>query len=186
MNLPTPKRFIPNHGGYRRLLSYQKAEIIYDGTVYFVTKFLKRGDRTVDQMVQAARSGKQNIAEASMASGTSKEMEIKLTNVARASQEELLIDYLDFLRINKCIEWSRDHPYSIRLNELNRTKNSTYETYKKGIESEDPSISANVLIGLIKVTNYLLDQQIRRLEEDFLKEGGLRERMTRARLVSRK
>ncbi len=95
--------FIPAHGGYKKLFSYQKAEIVYDATVYFTTRFFSKKDRTVDQMVQAARSGKQNIAEASLASGTSKEMEIKLTNVARASQEELLIDYRDFLRTHKLI-----------------------------------------------------------------------------------
>ncbi|MGH2565220.1 MAG: four helix bundle protein [Ginsengibacter sp.] len=88
--------FIPVHGGYRKLITYQKAEIIYDGSVYFCHRFFQKYDRTIDQMVQAARSGKQNIAEASMASATSKETEIKLTNVARASLEELLIDYEDF------------------------------------------------------------------------------------------
>src|SRR4051812_16522697 len=91
--------FIPPHGGYRKLLSYQKAEVIYDLTFRFCQRFLTRGDRTIDQMVQAARSGKQNIAEGSQAAGTSKEMEIKLTNVARASLEELLVDYQDFLRV---------------------------------------------------------------------------------------
>src|SRR5271157_6020557 len=91
--------FIPLHGGYQKLLSYQKSEIVYDGTVYFCKRFFKKYDRTIDQMVQAARSGKQNIAEASMASGTSKETEIKLTNIARASLEELLADYRDFLRV---------------------------------------------------------------------------------------
>src|SRR5689334_17658335 len=97
--------FIPQHGGYQKLISYQHAEIIYDATIYFTQRFLSKGDRTVDQMVQAARSGKQNIAEASVASGTSKEIEIKLTNVARASQEELLIDYRDFMRNRDLIEW---------------------------------------------------------------------------------
>jgi four helix bundle protein len=92
--------FIPKYGGYERLITYQKAEIIFDGTKYFTKKYFHPYDRTIDQMVQAARSGKQNIAEASMASGTSKETEIKLTNVARASLEELLIDYKDFLRNN--------------------------------------------------------------------------------------
>jgi four helix bundle suffix protein len=182
----SPKGFIPAHGGYRRLFSYQKAEIIYDGTVYFVARFLQKSDRTIDQMVQAARSGKQNIAEASLASGTSKETEIKLTNVARASQEELLIDYLDFLRKNKWTEWPRDHPYAVRLNELHRIENPTYETYRKGIENQDPSIVCNVLIGLIRVTNFLLDKQIRRLEQDFLQNGGMRERMFQARQVARK
>ncbi len=179
------QQFIPSHGGYQKLLSYRKAEIIYDATVYFTNRFLCKGDRTIDQMVQAARSGKQNIAEASLASGTSKEMEIKLTNVARASQEELLIDYRDFLRTRKQEEWLPDHAFAIRLRHLNRQADATYETFQKGIENEDPAISANVIIGLIKVTNYLLDQQIRRLEQDFLKEGGLRERMTRARLAAR-
>lgn len=178
--------FIPQHGGYKRLLTYQKAEIIYDGTVYFCNKFLKKPDRTIDQMIQAARSGKQNIAEASMASATSKETEIKLTNVARASLEELLIDYQDFLRTHKLKEWVKDHKYVTRLRELNRTPNANYETFKKGIENPNPEISANVLISLIKITSYLLSRQIKRLEEDFIKEGGLRERMTKARINFRK
>lgn len=136
-------------------------------------------------MVQAARSGKQNIAEASLASGTSKEMEIKLTNVARASQEELLIDYQDFLRIRNLAEWPKDHAYAIHLSKLNKQVNVNYATFQKGIENEDPAICANVVIGLIKITNYLLDQQIRRLEQDFLANGGLKERMTQARLATR-
>ncbi len=177
--------FIPAHGGYKKLLSYQKSEIVYDATVYFTQRFFTKWDRTIDQMVQAARSGKQNIAEASLASGTSKEMEIKLTNVARASLEELLIDYMDFLRTRNLDEWPKDHPYALRLRELNR-QSSSYDTFRRGIEHQDPAICANVTIGLIRVTNYLLDQQIRRLEQDFLKEGGMRERMTRARLASRK
>ncbi len=177
--------FLPAHGGYKKLLSYQKAEIIYDATVYFTGRFYKRGDRTIDQMIQAARSGKQNIVEGSLASGTSKEMEIKLTNVARASLEELLVDYQDFLRVRKLIEWTKNHPYSKRLRDLNRQTEANYETFKKGIENEDPAICANVIMGLIRVTSYLLDQQIRKLEQDFLKYGGLRERMTRARLAVR-
>ncbi len=177
--------FIPPHGGYARLLSYRKAEIIYDATVYFCNRFLEKRDRTHDQMVQAARSGKQNIIEGSQASGTSKETELKLTNVARASLEELLADYRDFLRTRGLPEWDRDHPYAKRLRALNRQPDATYETFRKGLEHADPEISANVIIGLIKVDNYLLDQQIRRLEQDFLKDGGLRERMTRARLTER-
>ncbi len=180
------QRFIPKHGGYRKLQSYQKAEIIYDATVYFTSRFLSKGDRTVDQMVQAARSGKQNIAEASMASATSKETEIKLTNVARASLEELLIDYQDFLRKYSLEEWSKEHPYAQRLRELLQIKEAGYETFRKGIEHADKAICANVIIGLIKVATYLLYKQIRRLEEDFLQNGGLREKMTQARLASRK
>jgi four helix bundle protein len=107
--------FIPPHGGYKKLLSYRKAEIVYDATVYFCARFLDKRDRTYDQMFQAARSGKQNIVEGSMASATSKESEIKLTNVARASLEELLTDYRDFLRTRHLEEWPKDHPYTRRL-----------------------------------------------------------------------
>jgi len=178
-------RFIPPHGGYEKLLSFQKARIVYDGTVWFCNHFLNKRDRTFDQMVQAARSGKQNIIEGSQASGTSKETEIKLTNVARASLEELLEDYRDFLRVRGLEEWPKEHPLTARLRQLNRQSNGTYDTFKKGIENRDPAISANVMIGLIKLTNYLLDRQIRQLETAFLTEGGLRERMTRARLQER-
>lgn len=136
-------------------------------------------------MVQAARSGKQNILEGSEASGTSKETEIKLTSVARSSQEELLEDYRDFMRNRRIEEWPSNHRYALRLRRLNRTPGATYETFKKGIEHPDPAICSNVIVGLIKVTCYLLDQQLRRLERDFLREGGLRERMTRARLSVR-
>ncbi len=178
--------FIPPHGGYRNLLSYQRAEVVYDATVRFCARYFERRDRTVDQMVQAARSGKQNIIEASMASGTSKEMEIKLTNVARASLEELLADYRDFLRLRGLAEWPKEHPYARRLAELVRTPNANYETFRKAVEHPDPAISANAIAGLIKVATYLLDRQIRQLERSFLQEGGLRERMTRARLARRR
>jgi len=178
--------FIPQHGGYKNLLSYQKAEIVYDATVYFCDRFIDRRSRTHDQMVQAARSGKQNIVEASMASATSKETEIKLINVARASLEELLTDYRDFLRGRGLQEWPSDHAYALRLRELNRVRNATYSAFRKGIENPDPAISANVIIGLIRVASYLLERQLRHLEQAFLGEGGLRERMTRARLDARR
>ncbi|MDP2336977.1 MAG: four helix bundle suffix domain-containing protein [Bacteroidota bacterium] len=177
--------FIPKHGGYRNLITYQKSEIIYDGTIYFTKRFFNKYDRTIDQMVQAARSGKQNIVEASMASGTSKETEIKLTNVARASLEELRIDYEDFLRSNKHEIWDKEHRFVARLRELNKIPNPSYETFKKGIENENPEICANVMIGLIKLVSYLLYNQIKSLEQSFLKEGGLRERMTKARIEQR-
>lgn len=179
--------FIPTHGGYRNLFSYQKAEIIYDGTVYFTNRFFNKYDRTVGQMVQAARSGKQNIAEASMASATSKETEIKLTNVARASLEELLIDYEDFLRTQKLPLWDKEHRLVARLRELNKSvPNPTYETFVNAIEHESPEICANTMITLIKICTYLLKQQIKQLEIAFVKEGGLRERMTKARIDERK
>jgi four helix bundle suffix protein len=177
--------FIPPHGGYRKLLSYQRSEIVYDATVRFCARFFGKRDRTVDQMIQAARSGKQNIIEGSVASGTSKETEIKLTNVARASMEELLADYRDFLRVRGLEEWDKSHPHAGRLRELIRTPGANYETFRKGVEHSDPAIAANVIMGLIKVANYLLDKQIRQLEQAFVAEGGLRERMTRARLNER-
>ncbi len=177
--------FIPLHGGYRNLIAYQKSEIIYDGTIYFTKRFFTKYDRTIDQMVQAARSGKQNIAEASMASATSKETEIKLTNVARASLEELKIDYEDFLRSNKYEIWGKDHRFTQRFRELNRTPNANYETYRKALEHEKPEICANSMICLISIVSYLLNQQIKTLETAFLNEGGLRERMTRARIEKR-
>lgn len=185
MNTPTTEGFIPPHGGYRHLITYQKAEIIYDGTIYFTKRFFGKYDRTIDQMVQAARSGKQNIAEASMASATSKETEIKLTNVARASLEELKIDYEDFLRTHKLELWDMDHRLMQRFRVINRTPNATYSTYQKAIENPDPAICANTLICLINVVSYLLNLQIRSLEKTFLNEGGLRERMTRARIDKR-
>lgn len=178
--------FIPPHGGYQNLFSYQKSQIVFDATVYFCNRFLVKRDRTFDQMIQAARSGKQNIVEGSQASGTSKEMELKLTNVARASLEELLEDYRDFLRNRRLEEWGTDHPYTRRLRQLNRTPGANYETFRKGIEHKDPAICVNVIVGLIKLTNYLLDQQIRAQEQAFLKDGGLREAMSRARLASRR
>jgi four helix bundle suffix protein len=180
-----PSGFIPPHGGYQQLLSYQKAQIVYDATVYFCGRFLDKRDRTHDQMVQAARSGKQNIVEGSQVSGTSKEMELKLTNVARASLEELLTDYRDFLRVRGLSEWGPDHSYVQRLRQLNKTPGADYETFRRGIEHTDPAISANVIIGLIKLTCFLIDRQIRALERAFLEHGGLREAMTRARLSHR-
>jgi four helix bundle suffix protein len=183
---PSGDHFIPPHGGYEKLLSYQKALIVFDGTVFFVKKWLPAfGDRTVDQMVQAARSGKQNIVEGSEASATSKEMEIKLTNVARASRGELKEDYQDFLRTRGLLIWPETHPYSKRLRELNRKSDPVYADFQKGIESEDPEIAGNVLLGLVKVTHYLLKQQILALEKAFLREGGLWERMSRARRAVR-
>lgn len=177
--------FIPVHGQYHNLISYQKAIIIYDATVYFTERFFRKYDRTVDQMVQAARSGKQNIVEGSMASATSKEMELKLTNVARASLEELKDDFKDFLRTRKLRIWDNNHRLTLRFKEINRTPNATYETYRKAIEHPDPEICANALICLIYAVSYLLYRQIRRLEQDFLLSGGLREKMTQARMQTR-
>ena len=136
-------------------------------------------------MIQAARSGKQNIVEASLASGTSKETEIKLTQVARASLEELLVDYQDFLRLHGLKEWADNDSYRKRSAELNREPNATYDTFRTAIEHKDPAISANIMIGLIRVTTYLLDQQIKSQTQNFLAHGGIRERMFEARKQSR-
>ncbi|MDP4220285.1 MAG: four helix bundle suffix domain-containing protein [Bacteroidota bacterium] len=178
-------RFIPPHGNYRELLSYKKAEIIYDLTFRFCERFLRKGDRTIDQMVQAARSGKQNIAEGSKASLTSKETEIKLTNVARASLEELLIDYEDFLRVRDLSKWDKDSKEAQYVRKLGSGPDS-FETYREFCETRPPEVVANIAICLINQANYLLDRQIRRLEQDFIKEGGLRERMAKVRLDYRR
>jgi four helix bundle suffix protein len=179
------KTFLPPHGNYRKLLSYQKAEVVYDFTFRFCQRFLIRGDRTIDQMVQAARSGKQNIVEGSKASVTSKEMEIKLTNVARASLEELLEDYRDFLRVRDFAVWEKESKEARYVRKLGSQPQVNFERYREFVETRPAEVAANIAICLIHQTNYLLDQQIRRLEQDFLKEGGLRERMTRVRLQSR-
>lgn len=178
--------FIPPHGNYRELISYQKAEVVYDLTFRFCQRFLSRGDRTIDQMVQAARSGKQNIAEGSKASGTSKETEIKLTNVARASLEELLVDYHDFLRVRDLRLWGKDSKEAQFVRRLGNKSQTSYESYRDFCETRPAEVVANIAICLIHQTNYLLDQQIRRLEQDFVKNGGIRERMTRARLNFKK
>jgi len=185
MNSANQPGFIPPHGQYRELLSYQKAEVVYDLTFRFCERFLKRGDRTIDQMVQAARSGKQNIAEGSRAAGTSKEMEIKLTNVARASLEELLVDYQDFLRVRDLRQWEKDSKEALYVRQLSRQPKVTFETFREFCETRPAEVVANIAICLIHQANYLLDQQIRRLEQDFIREGGLRERMTRVRLQQR-
>ena len=182
---PQSDGFIPPHGGYAGLLAYQKAIIVFQGTTRFCQRFLKRTDRTIDQMVQAARSGKQNIVEGSKISGTSKEAEIKLINVARSSLEELLEDYKDFLRVHRLKLWSKESREALFVRKLGAKKDTSYETYATYIETRQPEVVANILICLIHQTNYLLDQLLRKLEKDFLKEGGLRERMTRARLAIR-
>lgn len=185
MSSEDPPGFLQKTGNYRELLSYRKAEVIYDCTFRFCERFLHRGDRTIDQMVQAARSGKQNIAEGAKASVTSTETELKLTNVARASLEELLIDFQDFLRVRDQPLWPKDSPEALYVRKLGSQSDESYESYRTFMETRPPEVLANVVIWLIHQANYLLDQQIRRLEKDFVEKGGLRERMTRARLHHR-
>lgn len=180
-------RVIPPHGGYRDLKSYQMAEIVYDATVVFCNRFIDRRSRTHDQMVQAARSGKQNIAEGSMASGTSKKTELKLVGVARASLEELLLDYQDYLRQRGMPLWGKDHPQAKDVRALCYRENRSYQTYKPYLEPPaSPETAANTMVCLIHQTNYLLDQQLRALEQEFLKEGGFTERLYQARQEARK
>jgi four helix bundle suffix protein len=157
------------------------AEIVFDATAVFCDRFIDRRSRTHDQMVQAARSGKQNIAEGSMASGTSKKTEIKLIGVARASLEELLIDFQDYLRQHRLPLWGKDHAKAKEIRTLAYRSNRSYATYKTYFEEQGPEIAANAAICLIHQTNYLLDQQLRALEREFLKEGGFTEKLYRVR-----
>ena len=174
---------IPPRGDYQTLHSFHKAEVVYDITFRFAHKYLARGDRTIDQMIQSARSGKKNILEGSKAARTSKETEIKLTNGARASLEELLDDYRDYLRVRDHPEWDKNSKEALYVRRLGRKTPQTYELYRQFLETRPPEVIANIAICLIHQANYLIDQQLLRLEQDFVKEGGLRERMTRARIA---
>ncbi|MBC8205656.1 MAG: four helix bundle protein [Kiritimatiellales bacterium] len=180
------ERMLPPRGDYRTLLSFRKAEVVYDITFRFAHKFLSKFDRTVDQMIQSARSGKKNILEGSKAAVTSKETEIKLTNVARASLEELLDDYLDFLRARDLTIWEPDSKEALFVRKMGRTEPQTFELYREIVESRPAETVANIAVCLINQTNYLIDRQLERLESDFLKQGGLRERMTRLRIQNRR
>lgn len=175
------------HGGYQKLESYQNSVIIFDATSDFCARFLKKGDRTVDQMIQAARSGKQNIVEGCEASGISTETEIKLLGVARASLEELLEDYRDHLRTHALPLWKKDDKRVLTIRRLAKLKDRSYRTYKSYFEDAGNSaeVFCNALISLIHQTNYLLDRQIKSLEQSFTQKGGLRERMHRSRIRER-
>ena len=181
-----PDGFIDPHGGFRNLKSYQMTEIVYDATVAFCDRFISRFSRTHDQMVQAARSGKQNIAEGSVASGTSKKIELKLVGIARASLEELLLDYQDFLRQRNLPLWEKNHPKAQKIRKLAYASNRSYMTYKTYIEGVPPEVAANALICLIHQSNFLLDQQLRQLEKQFLEQGGFTEKLFRARQNARR
>lgn len=174
---------IPPHGGYRGLKAYQLAEIIYDGTVHFTRRCLDPRSRTVDQMVQAARSGKQNIAEGSRASATSKKGEIRLINVARASLEELLLDYEDFLRQNGLELWDMNHPKSVFIRNLHRKEEKP--DYRPFIEEKSIETAANTLICLIHQANFLRDRLLSMLERQFVEVGGFTEKLYRVRTEAR-
>jgi four helix bundle protein len=158
---PEPPGFFPPHGDYRELLSYQKAEVVYDLTYRFCQRFLNRGDRTIDQMVQAARSGKQNIAEGSKAAGTSKETEIKLTNVARASLEELLVDYHDFLRVRDLQLWDKDSKEAQFVRKLGNRSHVTYETYCEFCERRDVFVDSASACPTAEELDFILNYDIK-------------------------
>lgn len=179
---------IPKHGGYRDLKAFQSAEAVYDGTVAFCARFLDKRSRTIDQMVQAARSGRQNIAEGSRASGTSKKTELKLVSVARASLDELLLDYEDFLRQRGLALWGKDHVKAKFIRSLGRQPSldgPPYERYRQYVETKSPETAANTLICLIHQANFLLDCLLRQLERAFVDEGGFTEKLYRSRSRAR-
>jgi len=167
------------------LIVYQKAEAIYDITCYFCNTYLWRGDRTIGQMEQAARSGKQNIVEGSAASVTSKETEIKLKNVAKASLLELLEDYEDFLRTRGYRQWEENSKEVQAMRKLCRKHNDS-AFYMKIVKTRPPETIANMAICMIKQNDYLMFKMQKTLEREFLSEGGLRERMTRLRIQERR
>jgi four helix bundle suffix protein len=195
-----PGPLIPPHGGYRKLRSFQCAQQVYDATVVFCNRFVDPRSRTHDQMVQAARSGVQNIAEGSMASATSKKMELKLTGVARASLEELLLDYEDFLRQRGLRLWPKDSPEALavrrryqsdqsdRSDQPDQSDQSDGSTQPDayGISTASPEVAANTLICLINQASYLLGRQLQSLEKQFLAEGGFTERLYRERQARRR
>lgn len=173
--------FLPSAGGYRKLRAFQLSEIICDLTMIFAEKFIRHGSRTRDQIEQAARSGKQNIAEGSEASRTSKETEIKLTNVAKASLEELLLDYEDYLRQHNLPQWDKNHSRTVRLREY--LKSDVFlEAPIKYADKLNAEEFCNLLITLINQTTYLLRKLIDRQQQQFLEQGGIKEQMYRARI----
>lgn len=180
----TDQTYQKRHGGYRNLRSYQTTTLIYDLTVEFCRTYLTDRSnlsyRTIDQMVQAARSGRQNIAEGSQASAVSKKTEIKLVGVARASLEELLIDYEDYLRQHHLKFWGKDSPEARQVRGLCYKSDTTYPTYQSYLKN--PGEAANCLICLIHQANYLLDKQLQALEKAFVEEGGYSENLYRRRL----
>jgi four helix bundle suffix protein len=187
-------------GGYRATGGFQTATIIYDATYWFCEKFLDSRSRTVDQMVQAARSGRQNIAEGSRASATSSQTELRLLNTARSSLEELLLDYEDFLRHRHLEQWAADSPQAMavrrvpvifkrersdRVDLTDLTDHERWALYAPWLEHPDAAVRANALICLIHQANFLLDQQIAALEKRFVEEGGYSEQLAAARLAAR-
>jgi len=203
----TPRLRLRPSGGYRKLRSFQVATLIYDGTVRFCRRFVDDRSRTLDQMVQAARSGRQNIAEGNRAGAVSSTSELKLTNVARASLEELLLDFEDYLRHNDLPLWQPDSPEAKKVRALgwsgrrdpsdqsdptdlsdpsDKGARARYAHYQHFLEHKDPAVCANTLICLIHQANYLLDQLLIELEGSFIEDGGFSEQLAAARLAERR
>ena len=173
-----------NTGSYRKLKAYRKAEVIYDLTYYFCEKYLKRGDRTIDQMVQAARSGKQNIVEGNEVAMTSVETLLKLLGVARGSLQELLNDYEDYLRVRNLRLWENDSKEVEAMRKLGKEhEDGAY--FLELAQTRSDEVVANMVIVLIYQADTLLNGYINRKYEDFLKEGGFREKLTRERKQNR-
>ena len=177
---------IPPQGGYRRLHSFQTAQSVYDATVVFCNRFIDKRSRTHDQMMQAARSGVQNITEGSMASGTSKKMKLKLTGVARASLEELLLDFEDFLRQRGLRIWGKDSPEALAVRRMYKSGESDRSDQSDrsdiyGIKTASAEVAANTIICLINQASFLVGRQLKKLENSFLAEGGFAERLYRKR-----
>ena len=200
MDREVRKKLRPS-GGYRNTASFQTTTLIYDATVWFCEKFLDARSRTVDQMVQAARSGRQNIAEGSRASATSSQTELRLINVARSSLEELLLDYEDYLRHRRMAQWAPDSreaaavravPAVFRTDRSDRadltdlSDQERWALYARWLDHDDPSVRANALICLIHQANFLLDRQIAALESTFITDGGYSEQLATERLRHRK
>ncbi len=183
VDMESNNTLIPKYGGYRKLRSFQVSQLVYDGTVIFCNRFINKFSRTHDQMVQAARSGVQNIAEGSMASATSKKTELKLTGVARASLEELLLDFEDFLRQKGLSQWPKDSDkaLAIRTNYLSDQSDKSDGSDLVGLKTITAENAANILICLINQASYLLGRQLKTLENQFLNEGGFSERLYKMR-----
>lgn len=173
--------FLPPKGNYRKLIAFQKAECIYDITYYFAHTHLQKGDRTIDQMVQAARSGRQNIAEGSAAAATSAETEIKLINVARASLQELLLDYEDYLRVRNLAIWDVNSEKAKTTRKVCASHNDS-AFYMEAIKQRSPETTANIAITLIHQTDVFLRKLLERLQADFVRNGGIKEQMYNARI----
>lgn len=172
--------FLKNKGGYRNLRVYRLTEIIYDLTMIFAKKYIRRGSRTRDQMEQAARSGKQNIVEGSKAAITSMETQLKLTNVAKASLQELLEDYEDYLRVRELTIWDKDSEKALQTRRFCATHlDDAY--YREAVKVRSDETVANIAIILIHQADVLLQGLINRQQSDFLAQGGIREQMSQAR-----